>query len=58
MCDVDPGFVYPHVNFCKAVTKSSQYSRVFNDYYQYFTAKGGIYTPTDGVWHDLSKTLP
>ena len=58
MCDVNVGNVYPHVNFCTPVATSKSLTRVYNDQWQYFVAKGGTYVPTDNKWYDLKDTFP
>jgi ABC-type branched-subunit amino acid transport system substrate-binding protein len=60
MCNVNVGNVYPHVDFCKAVAKSTVYTRVHNDEWQFYVDKNGQYVPSSGGkgWHNDADTIP
>jgi ABC-type branched-subunit amino acid transport system substrate-binding protein len=58
MCDVNVGNVYPDIDFCKPVLKSSVYPRLYNDEVRYYVAEGGQYAPLDNKWHNIGATVP
>jgi ABC-type branched-subunit amino acid transport system substrate-binding protein len=57
MCNVNIGNVYPHVDFCKTLSASKIFTRVYNDSWQFSVAKNDHYIPIGG-WHDEAKTIP